>query len=222
MKYKQILYLSIHDEKDGQKTFKCSTRYDWYVIENKENNKLTKICGQDKKIYKIDLTKWNFIPNCMFNVIKNLLADENDIKIEVIESRSAYGHDKKWVSKNETDLFKYPVVYSVNKKNELTLHYSSKNSNGHFGISKLIFGSGATGFYIDKNGKYGLTQWAVGIADKPENLNNIKEAFENNKFHEVILATSVSKAEINRKILKCFKKNFYEYFIDKKFDIILK
>ena len=213
MKQKQIIYLSIHDEKDGQKTFKCSTRYDWYVIKNSEQTKETIIRGQDGKIYKINLSEWQFIPNCMFHEISEIIAHDEDDKIDVIESRSAYGHDKKWVSKNENDIYKYPVVYSVNRKNELTLHYSSVNSNGHFGISKLIFGSGATGFVSDKEGLYGLTQWAVGISDKPSNLDKIKKALESEKFGEVIKATSVSKAEINRKILKCFKKNFYVCFL---------
>lgn len=90
----------------------------------------------------------------MFNEISKLIAYDNDDKINVIESRSAYGHNKKWVSKYETKTYKYPVVYSVNKKNELTLQYSSIYSNGHFGISKVIFGSGATGFVTDKDGLY--------------------------------------------------------------------
>ena len=29
----QMIHLSIHGIKDGQKTFKCGTRYDWYLIE---------------------------------------------------------------------------------------------------------------------------------------------------------------------------------------------
>ena len=135
-------------------------------------------------------------------------------KINLIESRSAYGHDKKWVQKIKTDEYKYPVVYSVNRKNEATFHYSNKNDNGHFGYNKVIFGSGATGFIIDENGEYGLTQWATGIEDKIENLNQIKNVISSTKFmDEVIKATSVSKAEINRKILKYFKKDFWKEFI---------
>jgi len=88
------------------------------------------------------------------------------------------------------------------------------NSKGMFGKSKVIFGSGATGFIIDENGEYGLTQWATGIEDKIENLNQIKNVISSTKFmDEVIKATSVSKAEINRKILKYFKKDFWKEFI---------
>ena len=211
MKQKQILYLEIHNETDGQKTFRCSTRYDWYIIQNKSYNKKTNILGQDHKLYKINLSNWKFIPNYNFDEIEKIICDDN--KVEIIESRSAYGHDKKWVSKNKNAEYKYPVVYSVNKQDKITSHYSNTNKNGHFGLSKVIFGSGATGYYIDKDGTYGLTQWAVGICDEVKNLKKIKQALESDKFKDVIKATSVSKAELNRKVLKYFKKDFYKEFI---------
>ena len=211
LKIKQILYIEIHDEKDGQKTFKCSTRYDWYVLQNTIYRKDTEIKGQDRNIYNIDLRKWNFIPNYDFYKIEKLIC--GSIKTDIIYSRSAYGHDKKWVAKTNDQIFKYPVVYSVNRQNNLTLHYSSTNSNGHFGIPKVIFGSGATGFFIDKRGDYGLTQWCTGIADNEENLQKIKDAIESNEFKEVIKAISVSKAEINSKILQYFRKDFYTEFL---------
>lgn len=211
LKSKQILYLSIHNEIDGQKTFNCSTRYDWYILQNTNYFKNTYIKGQDNKLYNINLQNWNFIPNYDFDKIHKLI-DSTD-KLEVLSSRSAYGHDKAWISKTKDDIHKYPVVYSVNRKNELTLHYSSTNANGHFRCPKVIFGSGATGFYIDEHGDYGLTQWATGIVDKVENLQKIKNALECQKFKEIIKAISVSKAEINSKILKYFKKDFYNEFV---------
>ena len=46
------------------------------------------------------------------------------------------------------------------------------------------------------------------------NLTQIKNIISSTKFmEEVIKATSVSKAEINRKILKYFKKDFWKEFI---------
>jgi hypothetical protein len=211
MKQYQIEYLEIHDEADGVKIFNCNTRYDWYLINKVPYYKNSEIKTQIGEIVFKDLSKINFIPNYNYDLIDKLV---NGDKINLIESRSAYGHDKKWVQKIKTDEYKYPVVYSVNRKNEATFHYSNKNDNGHFGYSKVIFGSGATGFIIDKQGEYGLTQWAVGIIDKKENLENIKNALNSRKFmDEVIKATSVSKAEINRKILKYFKKDFWKEFI---------
>jgi type I restriction-modification system DNA methylase subunit len=36
----QMIFLSIHGIKDGQKVFNCGTRYDWYLIEKKINTKI--------------------------------------------------------------------------------------------------------------------------------------------------------------------------------------
>jgi hypothetical protein len=212
IKSKQILYLEIHDEKDGQKTFRCSTRYDWYILQNTKYKKKTKILGQDCKTYTVDLTTLNFIPNDSFILLKKLI--DSKIKVEILHSRSDYGTDKKWTDKIEDSVFKYPCVYSVNRKNIPTFRWSNTNKNGMFGIPKVIWGGGATGFIVDKKGKYGLTEWCSGITDDVENLENIKKCLDSEKFKIVIKATSVSKAEINIKILKHFKKDFWKEFIE--------
>ena len=211
MKSKQIIYLEIHDEKDGVKTFNCNTRYDVYLIQNKPYDSNTTIKTQKGEIESINLREWDFIPNFSFDVIGKIIKGSE--KVNILESRSAYGHDKKHVNKVKDKQFSFPVVYSVNRDNNATFHYSSINTNGHFGLSKVIFGSGATGFIVDKEGKYGLTQWSTGIVDDVENLENIKNVLNSARFKEIILATSVSKAEINRKILKYFKKDFWKEFI---------
>ena len=66
---------------------------------------------------------------------------------------------------------------------------------------------------IDAEGKFACSEFATGIIDKVENLEKIRIALNSEKFKDIILATSVSKAEINRKILKYFKINFWEEFI---------
>ena len=60
LKNKQILYLEIHNVKDGIKTFKKSTRYDWYLLENKNKYKNTEIKDEEGKNHSIDLTGWGF------------------------------------------------------------------------------------------------------------------------------------------------------------------
>jgi hypothetical protein len=213
MKSKQIIYLEIHDEKDGLKTFKCNTRYDVYLIQNKAYEIDTIIKTQKGEIININLTNWDFIPNYKFNELKNLI-DNTEEKINVLYSRSDYASDKKWVKKEKTNVHKYPVAYSVNRANEVRIIWSEINTKeGHYGVPKVIFGSGATGFIIDKEGKYACSEFCTGIVDDVENLENIATVLNSNNFKDIILATSVSKAEINRKILKYFKKNFWREFI---------
>lgn len=64
-----------------------------------------------------------------------------------------------------------------------------------------------------KKNNFGLTQWAVGVCDDVENLENIRDALNSDKFKTIIKSISVSKAEINRKILKYFNKTFYKEFV---------
>lgn len=208
----QMLYLEIHNEKDGVKQFKCNTRYDWYVMRNETSVKKTVIMDQEKVQWEIDLSEWDFVPNCKFELVKMLL--EGDEKVELIFERSSYGADKKWMKSEQTDTHIYPCVYSINRQNECKFKWSEINSNGMFGVPKVVFGSGATGFVVDREGKYGLTQWAAGIKDDIENLDKISQVLQSPNFKKIVLATSVSKAEINKQILSCFRKDFWKFMIE--------
>ena len=212
MKNKQIIYLEIHNVDDGQKKFRCSTRYDWYVLHNKSNEKNTIIKGEDNIEVSINLKEWDFIPNMMFNEIQKLIFTKGD-KLDVNYYRSNYGADKKWVSKIKDDIYKYPVIYSINKNNELSLRYSNINTNGHFNKCKFIFSNGA-GFYCDFNGDYGLTQWAYCIYDKSENLKNIEKAFRSKKFIKIKKAICLDSSAYNIKVMKYFIKDFWKDFIN--------
>jgi hypothetical protein len=213
MKQYQIEYLEIHDEADGVKIFNCNTRYDWYLINKVPYYKNSEIKTQVGEIVFKDLSKMNFIPNYNYDFIDKLT--ESDDKVDMLYSRSDYASDKKWTKKIKDDEYKYPVVYSVNRKHQAKFIWSNINTKeGHFKKSKVIFGSGATGFIIDEKGDYACCEFCTGIIDNIENLNHIKIVLDSLKFkNEVIKATSVSKAEINRKILKYFKKDFWKEFI---------
>jgi hypothetical protein len=208
MTNKQIIYLEIHNEKDGFKTFSANTRYDWYLLQNKEYEYDTIIKDENNKIVKVNINKMKFIPNYNFNIISKLTS--SDIKVEILHSESIYEPRKKWMSGNKDNTFKFPCIYSINKSNTPSFKWSNINDKGHFGIPKVIWGGGATGFIFDKTGEYGMTQWASAIVDNVKILPIIKEALESDNFNKIIKAISVSKQEINYKILREFNKDFYK------------
>ena len=211
MTNKQIIYLEIHDEKDGKKVFKAGTRYDWYVLHNTDCKNNTVIKGDDGKFYKTMLNNWDFIPNREFEKIKTLLGIP---KCEILKSETAYEPRKKWMSHNKTSEFKYPCIYSVNKADEPKFKWSNKNTNGHFGIPKVIFTIGyGTGFISDKEGKYGLTQWCAGIVSDPNDHANIIKALKSDKFQNIRKSIAFSLVYLNPKILKDFKKDFWKEFV---------
>ena len=209
-KNNNLIYLEIHGFNDGEKTFRVETRFDWYIIKKEQYQGKTEIKDENGEIFSVNINDYEWLPNCNYDLISNIIAKENDEKCQVIHDRTNYGADKKWVQKEKDDVFKYPCVYSVNRENKPKLVWSSTNQNGHFGIPKVIFGSGRTGFYIDEEGQYGLTQWATGVVDKPENLKEIAEFLNSDSFKPILKATSMSKEEINSKILKLLKKDFYK------------
>ena len=214
---KNMLYLEIHNESDGIATFKAETRYDWYVIQNNNNYTTTKIKFEDCNTMNINIRELEFIPNGQYDLVQKLLAKEDDEKCEVLHSESLYEIRKKWMSKEKSDEYKYPCVYTINSKSQIKHRYSSKN-NGHIGIKKLMWSNGrikSIGSVIDKEGKYGLTQFAYGIVDKEKNLENIKKAFDSNKFRRLMEYCAVCQLTVNYKIIALFKKDFWKEFIRK-------
>ena len=211
-KSKNLLYLEIHNVKDGNKVFSgCSTRFDCYILQNCDYQKNTIILDEDNQSNNIDLSEWKFIPNKLFKLIKNLLSKDKNV-LDINYYRSNYGHDKKWVSKIKDREFIYPVIYSIDKNNSLSLRYSNTNQNGHFNKCKFIFSNGS-GYYLDTNGDYGLTQWAYCIYDNPDNLKLVQKAFESDLFKNLIDALKIDSSKFNIDTMKLFKKDFYTEFI---------
>lgn len=214
---KDILYLEIHNVEDGKKTFKgCETRYDWYILQNKNTKNLkTKVVFEDGKKKNINLKNEIFIPNGEYDELKTLIAKPNEPKCNVLYDRSMYGTDKKNMKKEKTSEYKYPCVYTINHKSEIKKFYSSERK-GHFGVPKLIWSNGrisSIGSYIDDKGEYGLTCFAYAIVDDKTKLKDIKKAFDSKKFRKLMELCSVGQNTINYKIISLFKKDWYKEFL---------
>ena len=215
-KNKQMLYLELHTKRDGQKTFGASTTYDFYCLKNNKNNShLTKIKFQDGVIGYYDLSKLKFIPNGKMDMFVELMANDNEDKVNVLYNRSSYGTDKKNMSLNKTNEFKYPCIYYTYSNGTYKLWYSSTKDNGHFNIPKVIFSSGISTPLVDVKGEFGQCQFAYGIIDSVDNLENIKTALLNIKFLELMkYVDGVSGQRYNYKILSTFRKDFYKQFLN--------
>ena len=215
LKSRQITYLEIHSQEEGVKTFGVETRYDFYCLHNVPNTMFTKIKGQDGIVERVDLSKTEFIPNGMYKEFEKLMPKNGEETVKVLYNRSSYGTDKKHMSKEINEINVFPCAYTV-MKGEPKFMYSSINTNGHFGMSKLIWGNGrikSVGSLVDSNGEYGLTQFCYAIVDTPENLPRIKQAFDNKDFRKLMEFCSVSNMSINYRIIALFRKDFWKEFI---------
>ena len=215
-KQNQMLYLEIHGIKDGQKMFNCGTRYDWYLLKKKSNTEHTIIKDQNGDITNINLKEWDFLPNYNFNKIKQILGNSDT----VIYSRNQFGTDKSWVNENKTEKYKYPLIHSMPLSGvryywSLTKNPEVKNFIEMFDIPKVIFDDtiNMNDVIIDESGKYGLTQHSIGFKIKNEKEGKLlKQALMSEKFKDLINAMSFSNYQLDWRMFKYFKPDFYEYF----------
>jgi hypothetical protein len=212
---RNLLHLEMHDDKDGLEMFGATTSYDFYCYSNKFV-KETKVKDQKSKFFNIDLSSWEFIPAGGFDIFSNLVAKNNEDKVNVIYSRSAYGTDKSHMSKEQIGDFTYPCVYTIIKNNTINLFWSKTNKNGHFNVPKVIWSNGmASPPTVDPTGQYGLTQFAYAIVDDITNLYNIKKSMGSEKFIETMKLCYMSSGNrFDRKVLSTFKKDFWKEFIN--------
>jgi hypothetical protein len=219
LRNKQMLYLEIHNEKDGLKTFGAETRYDFYCVKNVENKNVTKILSQSGLIEFVNIFSKEFIPNDNFDKVFKLVAKEGEEKVEILSDSSYHTQRTELMSKEQTEEFKYPCVYTVKSGDIITLFFSSLNDKGHFGISKLIWSNfriSSAGSVIDFDGKYGLTQFSYALVDVKENLPTIKTVFDSKEFRSLMEDCAVADMSINRKIIATFRKDFWKEFLEDK------
>ena len=210
----QMIYLSIHGIKDGQKTFNCGTRYDWYIIQHTCKYTTTIVNDEKNNNIVIEMNNFDWLPNYNIDTIQNILAQENEEKCNIIQSMSSYEPRKKWMSKLKTNEFKYPCIHSTPKKGPI-YKYSKINNKGHFGVSKVIFGdSGINEPIIDIKGSYGMTQHAMGIEIVNESeAKQLSKALTSEKMKILIDSCLFSSYAIDWNIFKDLKKNFWKEFI---------
>ena len=218
-KNNQMLYLSIHGIKDGQKTFSCGTRYDWYVIEKNVKYKNTVINDEKNKSYDIDMANANWIPNYNIKYLLSLIVSDNrndEEKCPIIYNRSNYASDnKKNISKVETHVYKYHVIHTI-PKSGIRYLYSNVKNKGHYGIKKVIFGdNGFNDVIIDMEGKYAMSEnsMAIQVGDINE-AKCIKDALLSEKFKEMITSCLYSSFRVDWRLFTSFKKDFWRNYIE--------
>jgi hypothetical protein len=217
-KEKQLHYLEIHNSTDGQKTFKCGTSYDWYLLENTPRCKKTIVVGEDGARSEIDMGEWTFLPNMMHEYIKGLITDDVTNRLDITRDRSVYGTDNKkgLVSKEKTDKYCYPLINSIKKDGSIDFRYTCDDTKAgkgqlpQFGRTKFIFCNGA-GCYKDMTGDIGFTEWGFAIYDTPENVEKIEIAFKTKEFTNIINALKIVPSQkCNPEVMKLFKKDFWK------------
>jgi len=214
----KLLYLEIHNSKDGIKTFGCATRYDYYVLQKEINDNIKTVIKDEKGIIsKINLLQYDWLPNYNFDKFSELFHNNNEPSCELLFDCNIYETRRKWVSKKQTEEYKYKLINAITKK-EIKYYYTNDNTKGMFGIKKIIFGTAGINEPLnDKNGEYGMTEHAMAIKyDTEIEANNIIECLKSKEFLDLINACNWSSFLLDWRLFTYFKKNFYLAFCKKK------
>jgi hypothetical protein len=201
-----MFFLNINGTKEGLNTFGCGTRFDWYVIQTTSCSSPTIVNDEHSNEIQIDMNKWNFLPNHSFDTVSKLITDKhNNIVYSTI-----YDPRKSYVSRDQTDEFKYPLIHATNKSG-IRYCWSSRNDKGHFGIPKVIFGeTGINQVVVDKTGEYGMTQQAMAIPITNElDFEVLPNYLMSDEFKMILNACSWSNYRIDWRLFTYFKPRFW-------------
>jgi len=212
---KRLLCLEIHNVEDGLRVFGAGTRYDFYTLQNDDNNeRKCSVRWQDGTISQENLEGVEFIPNGMMKEIRSLLEKNPENRLNVYHSYTAYESRKKHVARIKNGEFKHPCVQHVNVQNKPScLFYSNTKGHGGFGTPKIIIGSQISGVFMDEQGDYATCQHCAYIHNN--DLQRCFAALTNPKFIRLQENCDVggNRDRYNRKVLALFRKDFWKEFI---------
>jgi len=213
---KQILYLKIYGKKDGNKYFNVGSRFDIYVLQNKENTRMTEVIDELGNKHNLKLDDIPFLPNYAYEKINKLLTTE-DKGIDIIHDYF-YANTSKNVSYNINSDFKYQIIHSITQKG-LGFLYSNDNTKGHFGIPKVILNFNEHQYshpeQNDYEGKYGMSQISFGIPISSKREGDlILKAMDTPAFKEIIAATKWGAFQTDYRMFKYFKKDWYKILLE--------
>ena len=219
-----MIYLEIHSKLDGKRDFGVQTRYDFYLIQKRPPNtgsNFTIVKDQEGYIHQLDLSLWHFfLPNHSFGLIQPLLTEQEQEQQYVIFSRSQFGSDKKeWVQSTEDETHKFQLIHSTPIDGPRIYWSSTRDDQPFvpmFGIPKVIFGeSGINDVILDEEGKYGMTQGAIGLKIQIERDGpTMKKALESTMFNRILDAMSFSNFRIDWRMFLYFRPDFYKDILD--------
>lgn len=211
----RLIHLQIHNSQKGIQTFGAGTRFDWYIFQKTAlTGYETVVVDENAVSHILCLSNKPFIPNFDFKNIYRLLAANSEEKCQLIFKNDCR-QDKAHMSPTQDGYFIHPCVNQTGITG-VTYLYSAKKF-AFFDTPKVIFGDGGAiaNAVVDYEGQYGMTSHSMGIpiSSKEEGL-LIKKALESERFQDFLRACRWSNFQIDWRIFRYLKKDFWKEFID--------
>lgn len=190
--------------------------FDYVVVKKEKTDEYTfQVEDIHNKKYILDNKNWKFIPSSHLDKIEKLIDFSEKNTVDVIPCNyKSYESRKSWVSNDKCveENYIYPLIHSYQRKTgEFRMLYSSTKNNGLFGESKVILTVGYTFRALnDYDGQYGMTQHAcaIKINDKKQG-ELIEKYFNSDAFQSIVDAFFWNRSEIDDRVFKYFKKDFW-------------
>lgn len=218
-----ILYLEMHDDKSGAKTFKLETdpddvgpptRWDWYVLVNRPYGGFTTVKDVKGNQHTLNFQEWPWLPNEEFDLIKPLFARGDEIRCPILHSDTIYRHDASHMTKEPSDPnFPHECVHGMNKTGTY-YRYSSQWAD-YFRKPKIIHGNGRYLYLVlDTEGKLGQTEYVYSLVfDSAEEATEAYEILTKGataeKFRRIIAATKWRDFKTTGYMFVSFKKYWW-------------
>lgn len=204
---KQLLYLELFNLREGIKTFKCSTDYDYYVLQNTEIYKDTVIKFFDTTM-DVNLKGVEFIPNGRWTEIYELINLPGE-RCEVVTDE--FHACPKYNSIEETDTCNAAVLYFITQNHAKVLYCENKKKLVK--KKKVMFSRGSCLTTKSIISDLYTSPFSSGIIDDEEKLDVIKEAFDNPEFRMLMNYCSLVQGSMNTRVLKLLPREWYLRFL---------
>lgn len=186
---KQFHYLSIHSKQEGDKVFRATTRYDWYVMQNIPSKKSTSVRFDDGITSALMITPTlPFIVNHGGDILSRM---QNKSKYGFLNATLSHEGDPRrdFIKSTKTTTHIYPIVKSSSKTKGIILCWSEKPLKQQY-IPKVIFSDGDVVQPFYDSGKIGTTQHGIYIPVSSDYEGKHIQRFLKSKLVSYIIAST--------------------------------
>jgi len=208
----QLLYLSMHDAKAGQTTFRCGTKYDWYLLHAVPRHTTTVVRCEHGHEQVLDLEQWPWLPNTHFQHLIQLMKVKGEKGAELL-FKYTYETRKDTVSAVKSEEFVYPLVHST-PETGTRFYYTNTRDASIFDPLKVIFGdSGINAPVVDLEGRYGMTQHSMALVVRDaEDATACVSVLTSPIFNEILKACRWSNYQIKWSLFSGLRAGFWRDF----------
>lgn len=192
---RQFKFLSIHTKQEGAKLFHATTRYDWYILQNRPPTEPAEIRYDDGVTSKLMITPaLPYIANHGGDILQKVAERDREHLYRIAAICTSECHEQHLkkagsLSTSQRGDFHYPCVNSTSKTKGIRYIWSKKLHSAQF-EKKVIFSDNEIIVPFYDSGVFGLTQHGIYILVESEQKGEELARFLSSKLVKYIVAAT--------------------------------